>query len=121
MPVGHNRDYVIAYTPTTEIIERGLGVVIPRTQKEKVGTIKSINHVEACEQISRCSLKKSVLVGGKRSSEVMVGTTGKDKIIGTSENEILVGREGGDVLKGGGGADDFLFQNPDGFGKKGSN
>ena len=48
----------------------------------------------------------------------MVGTTGKDKIIGTSENEILVGSEGGDVLKGGGGADGFLFQNPDGFGKK---
>ena len=118
IPVDYNWDYVIAYTPTTEIIERGLGVAIPRTQKEKVGTIKSINHVEACEQISRFSLKKSVLVDGKRISEVMVGTTGKDKIIGTSENEILVGSEGGDVLKGGGGADGFLFQNPDGFGKK---
>ena len=118
MPVDYNWDDVIAYTPTSEIIERGLGMAIPRTHKERVGTIKSINHVETCEQISRFSLKKSVLVDGKRLSEVMVGTTGKDKIIGTSGNEILVGSEGGDVLRGGGGSDGFLFQNSDGFGKK---
>ena len=48
----------------------------------------------------------------------MVGTPGKDKIIGSSNDEILAGREGGDILKGGSGSDGFLFQNPEGFGKK---
>ena len=118
MPADYNWDHVIAHAPTPEIIERSLGMVIPRTQKDKFSTIKSIDHIETCEQISRFSLKKSVLVDGKRLSEVMVGTTGKDKIIGTSGNEILVGSEGGDVLRGGGGSDGFLFQNSDGFGKK---
>ena len=31
IPVDYNWDYLIAYTPTTEIIDRVLGVAIPRT------------------------------------------------------------------------------------------
>ena len=42
----------------------------------------------------------------------------KDRITGSSDGEILAGGEGKDVLKGGEGADGFLFQDPEGFGKK---
>ena len=49
---------------------------------------------------------------------MIVGTDKKDKITGSSEGEVLAGGEGKDVLKGKGGPDGFLFQDPDGFGKK---
>ena len=89
--------------------------------QEKVidGTIQSID-MEAIKpiKVSTFALTKPVQVGREGIETLIVGTKKKDKITGSSEGEVLSGGEGKDVLSGGEGADGFLFQNPEGFGKK---
>ena len=63
-------------------------------------------------------LKKPLEVSNQRLVTLIAGTNKKDKIIGSVSGEIIAGGEGKDVISGGGGADGFLFQDPDGFGKK---
>ena len=90
------------------------------TQKQVVdGTIQSID-MEAIKpiKVSTFALTKSIQVGREEVEILIVGTKKKDKITGSSEGEVLAGGEGKDVLSGGDGADGFLFQNPEGFGKK---
>jgi len=49
---------------------------------------------------------------------LIVGTNKTDEITSTSEGEVLAGGAGKDILKGGGGADGFLFNQPNEYGKK---
>ena len=87
-------------------------------QGDSIDKIDSIDDITTPDSISTFELKEPIQINGQNIETVIVGTNKKDKITGTSEGEILSGQVGKDVLKGGGGADGFLFNTPNGFGKK---
>ena len=80
--------------------------------------IASINAVITQDKVSTVQLTEPISVGNQDIETVIVGTKKKDKITGTSDREVLAGQEGKDALKGGDDADGFLFNTPNGFGKK---
>ena len=90
----------------------------PDSTKEEIEKVESIDDITAQDEISTFEPTRPILVGGQDIEIVIVGTEKKDKITGTSANEVLSGQEGKDILKGEGGADGFLFNTPNGFGKK---
>ena len=80
--------------------------------------VNSFEDIPTPKKISIFELKKPLEVSNQRLVTLIAGTNKKDKIIGSVSGEIIAGGEGKDVISGGGGADGFLFQDPDGFGKK---
>ena len=78
----------------------------------------SLSEIEPLQHVTVYELSESIEVGGQGVGTLIHGTYKKDIITGSSAGEVLAGGEGKDVLRGGGGPDGFLFQNPDGFGKK---
>ena len=77
-----------------------------------------IDDITTQNKISTFQLSEPISVGNQDIETVIVGTKKKDKITGTSASEVLAGQEGKDALKGGDDADGFLFNAPNGFGKK---
>ena len=93
---------------------------ISETQEKGIdGRIKLID-IESIKpkKVSTFELIQPIQIRSEKVKNLIVGTKKKDKITGSSEGEVLAGGEGKDVLSGGEGADGFLFQNPEGFGKK---
>ena len=88
------------------------------SEKNIVDQIESIYGITIQDEVSTFELTNPISVGNQDLETLIFGTDSKDRITGSSEGEVLSGGGGKDVLKGGGGPDGFLFQNPDGFGKK---
>ena len=80
--------------------------------------IDSFEEIKTPNQISVFELRQPLKFSNQQLDTVIAGTNKRDKITGSSSGEIIAGGEGKDVISGGGGADGFLFQNPEGFGKK---
>ena len=85
---------------------------------EEVPVIQSIEDVTIQKKVTTLKMKYSVAFADQILDTVIVGTNKKDKITGSSEGEVLAGGVGKDDLKGGAGADGFLFNQPDEYGKK---
>ena len=108
-----------AETPIGEPTTTTPQAATSETQNQVIdGTIQSID-IEGIQliKVSTFALIKPIQVGKDKVETLIAGTKKKDKITGTSEGEVLAG-EGKDILSGGEGADGFVFQNPEGFGKK---
>ena len=80
--------------------------------------IESIDDIITQDEVSTFELMKPIFFGTKKIEKILFGTPKKDKITGSSEGEVLSGGGGKDVLQGGDESDGFLFNTPNGFGKK---
>jgi hypothetical protein len=74
--------------------------------------------IQPQKTVTTIQLETPVSVGTLQFTQAIVGTTKRDKITGTDQGEIIAGGGGKNRLTGGGGPDAFLFQTPDGFGRK---
>ena len=80
--------------------------------------LPSIDDAVTQKKITNFELIQSVKVNNKNISTIIIGTENKDEITGTLSGEIIASMSGRDNIRGGGGADGFLFQDRNHFGKK---
>ena len=80
--------------------------------------LPSVDDAVTQKKITTFELIQSVKVNKKNISTIIIGTENKDEITGTLSGEIIASMSGRDNIRGGGGADGFLFQDRNHFGKK---
>jgi hypothetical protein len=74
--------------------------------------------IQPQKTVTTIQLETPISAGTLQFTQAIVGTTKRDKITGTDQGEIIAGGGGKNRLTGGGGPDGFLFETPDGFGRK---
>ena len=117
--VNDGTDSSSAITSTINITAVNDAPVTGETSKgENSKKIQSIYKARTQKKTTTFELIESAKVNNKNISTIIIGTENKDEITGTLSGEIIASMSGRDNIRGGGGADGFLFQDRNHFGKK---
>lgn len=86
-----------------------------REKKLKLTGNKNINGIGNQLNNQIAGNQANNMITGKDGDDILQGLGGKDVLRGGRGNDILIGGTGKNILYGGDGADEFLFDDPNGF------